>query len=60
MRTAATLVAIAINIVVFVSILAFMIEQIDKEKKIPVIATLFFMMAEIGLAIDTVLICTVR
>lgn len=60
MRTAATLVAIAINIVVFVSILAFMIEQIDKEKKIPVIATLFFMMAEIGLAIDTVLICTAR
>lgn len=60
MRTAATLVAIAINIVVFVSILAFMIDQIDKEKKIPVIATLFFMMAEIGLVIDTVLICTAR
>lgn len=60
MRTAATLVAIAINIVAFVSILACMIDQIEKEKKIPAISTLFFMTVEIGLAIDTVLICTAR
>lgn len=59
MRTVATIITVVINIVTFVSLLAFVIEQIEKQK-IPAISTLFFMMMEIGLAIDTVLICTAR
>lgn len=54
-----SIIAIAINILVFMVLLAFLIETANKNRT-QVLSTLFFIIMEIGIALNTVLICTAR
>ena len=59
MRLPLTIIAVAINIIVFTTLTAFLMTQIS-EQKIPMLSTFFFTLMDIGLALNTVLICTAR
>lgn len=57
MRLALTIIAVAINIIVFMPLTAFLMTQIN-EQKIPMLSTFFFALMELGLILNTILICT--
>lgn len=59
MRLPLTIIAVAINIMVFTMVTAFLMDQIN-QRKIPMFSTFFFTLMDIGLALNTVLICTAR
>ncbi len=59
MRLPLTIIAVAINIIVFTMLTAFLMTQIS-EMKIPMLSTFFFALMELGLILNTILICTVR
>lgn len=59
MRLLLTIIAVAINIIVFTMLTAFLITQIS-EQKIPMLSTFFFALMELGLVLNTILICTAR
>ena len=59
MRLPLTIVAVAINIIVFTMLTAFLMTQIS-EQKIPMLSTFFFAVMELGLILNTILICTAR
>ena len=59
MRTIISVIAVAINLLVFVTVFAFMMKQ-SENRRTNSISTLFFMLMEIGIALDTVLILTAR
>lgn len=59
MRLPLTIIAVAINIIVFTTLTAFLMTQIS-EKKIPMLSTFFFAVLELGLILNTILICTAR
>lgn len=59
MRLPLTIIAVAINIIVFTTLTAFLMTQIS-EKKTPMLSTFFFALMELGLILNTILICTVR
>ena len=59
MRFPLTIVAVAINIIVFITLTAFLMTQIS-EQKIPMLSTFFFAVMELGLILNTILICTAR
>lgn len=59
MRLPLTIVAVAINIIVFTTLTAFLMTQIS-EQKIPMLSTFFFAVMELGLILNTILICTAR
>lgn len=59
MRLPLTIIAVAINIIVFTTLTAFLMTQIG-EKKIPMLSTFFFALMELGLILNTILICTAR
>lgn len=59
MRLPLTIIAVAINIMVFTMVTAFLMGQIN-QRKIPMLSTFFFTLMDIGLALNTVLICTAR
>ena len=52
-----TIIAVAINFLVFITILAMLL---DENHKSNVISTLFFALMEAGLILNTLLICTAR
>lgn len=57
MRLPLTIIAVAINIIVFVTLAAFLMSRNYKHS---VLSTAFFLTMEAGIALNTVLICTVR
>lgn len=59
MRLPLTIIAVAINILVFTTSTAFLMTQI-REMKIPMLSTFFFALMELGLILNTILICTAR
>lgn len=59
MRLPLTIIAVAINIIVFTTLTAFLMTQIS-EKKTPMLSTFFFAVMELGLILNTILICTAR
>lgn len=59
MRLPLTIIAVAINIIVFTTLAAFLVTQIS-EQKTPMLSTFFFALMELGLILNTILICTVR
>ena len=59
MRLPLTIIAVAINIIVFTTLTAFLMTQIS-EKKIPMLSTFFFALMELGLILNIILICTAR
>lgn len=59
MRLPLTIIAVALNIMVFTMLTAFLMGQIN-QRKIPMLSTFFFTLMDIGLALNTVLICTAR
>lgn len=59
MRLPLTIIAVAINIMVFTMVTAFLMGQIN-QRKIPMLSTFFFTLMDIGIALNTVLICTAR
>lgn len=59
MRLPLTIIAVAINIIVFTMWAAFLMTQISEEK-MPMLSTFFFALMELGLILNTILICTVR
>ena len=59
MRLPLTIIAVAINIIVFMPLTAFLMTQIN-EQKIPMLSTFFFAVMELGLILNTILICTAR
>lgn len=59
MRLPLTIIAVAINIIVFTTLTAFLMTQISKQK-IPMLSTFFFAVMELGLILNTILICTAR
>lgn len=59
MRLPLTIIAVAINIIVFMPLTEFLMTQIN-EQKIPILSTFFFAMMELGLILNTILICTAR
>lgn len=59
MRFPLTIIAVAINIIVFTMVTAFLMTQIG-EQKIPMFPTFFFALMELGLILNTILICTAR
>lgn len=59
MRLPLTIIAVAINILVFTMWAAFLMTQISEEK-MPMLSTFFFALMELGLILNTVLICTAR
>lgn len=59
MRLPLTIIAVALNIMVFTMVTAFLMGQIN-QRKIPMLSTFFFTLMDIGLALNTVLICTAR
>nr|DAQ84698.1 MAG TPA: hypothetical protein [Caudoviricetes sp.] len=59
MRLPLTIIAVAINIIVFTTLTAFLMTQIS-EKKTPMLSTFFFALMELGLILNTILICTAR
>lgn len=54
-----SLIAIAINILVFATLFAFLLGQ-TRENKIQIVSTVFFIIMEMGIVLNTVLICTAR
>ena len=59
MRLPLTIIAVANNIIVFTTLTAFLMTQIGKQKT-PMLSTFFFALMELGLILNTILICTVR
>lgn len=59
MRLPLTIIAVALNIMVFTMTTAFLMGQIN-QRKIPMLSTFFFTLMDIGIALNTVLICTAR
>ena len=59
MRLPLTIIAVAINILVFTMWAAFLMTQIS-EKKMPMLSTFFVALVELGLILNTILICTAR
>lgn len=59
MRLPLTIIAVAINILVLIMVTAFLMTQIN-EQKIPMLSTFFFALMELGLILNTILICTAR
>ncbi len=59
MRLPLTIIAVAINIIVFTTLTAFLMTQIS-EQKIPMLSTFFFAVMELALILNTILICTAR
>lgn len=59
MRLPLTIIAVAINMIVFMPLAAFLMTQIN-EQKIPMLSTFFFALMELGLILNTILICTAR
>lgn len=59
MRLPLTIIAVAINILVFTMWAAFLMTQIS-EQKMPMLSTFFVALVELGLILNTILICTVR
>lgn len=59
MRLPLTIIAVALNIMVFTMVTAFLMGQIN-QRKIPMLSTCFFTLMDIGIALNTVLICTAR
>lgn len=59
MRLPLTIIAVAINIIIFTTLTAFLMTQIS-EKKTPMLSTFFFALMELGLILNTILICTAR
>lgn len=59
MRLPLTIIAVAINILVFTMWAAFLMAQISEEK-MPMLSTFFFTLMELGLILNTILICTAR
>ncbi len=59
MRLPLTIIAVAINIIVFTMWAAFLMTQISEEK-MPMLSTFFFAVMELGLILNTILICTAR
>lgn len=59
MRLPLTIIAVVLNIMVFTMVTAFLMGQIN-QRKIPMLSTFFFTLMDIGLALNTVLICTAR
>ena len=57
MRLLLTIIAVAINIIVFVTLAAFLISPNYKHSTL---STAFFLMMEAGIALNTILICTAR
>ena len=59
MRLPLTIIAVAINILVFTTLAVFLMTQIN-EQKTPMLSTFFFALMELGLILNTILICTAR
>lgn len=59
MRLPLTIIAVAINILVFTMWAAFLMTQIS-EQKMPMLSTSFVALVELGLILNTILICTAR
>lgn len=59
MRLPLTIIAVAINIIVFITLATFLMTQIS-EQKIPMLSTFFFALMGLGLILNTILICTAR
>ena len=59
MRLPLTIITVAINILVFTMWAAFLMTQISEEK-MPMLSTFFFALMELGLILNTILICTAR
>ena len=59
MRLPLTIIAVALNIMVFTMVTAFLMGQIN-QRKIPMLSACFFTLMDIGIALNTVLICTAR
>lgn len=59
MRLPLTIIAVAINILVFTMWAAFLMTQIS-EQKMPMLSTFFVTLVELGLILNTILICTAR
>lgn len=59
MRLPLTIIAVAINIIVFTTLAAFLMTQIN-EQKMPMLSTFSFALMELGLILNTILICTAR
>lgn len=59
MRLPLTIIAVAINIIVFTTLVAFLMTQIN-EQKIPMFSIFFFTVMELGIILNTILICTAR
>lgn len=59
MRLPLTIIAVAINILVFIPLTAFLMTQIGKQK-MSMLSTYFFELMELGLILNTILICTAR
>ena len=57
MRLIFTIIAVAINFLVFITVLAMLL---DENHKSNVISTLFFTLMEAGMILNTLLICTAR
>lgn len=59
MRLPLTIIDVAINIIVFTTLAAFLMTQIN-EQKIPIFSIFFFTAMELGIILNTILICTAR
>lgn len=59
MRLPLTITAVAFNLIVFITLTAFLMAQIG-EQKMPMLSTFFFALMELGLILNTILICTAR
>lgn len=59
MRLPLTIIAVAINIIVFTTLAAFLMTQIN-EQKIPMFSIFFFTVMELGIILNTILIFTAR
>lgn len=59
MRLPLTIIAVAINIIVFTTLTVFLMTQIG-EQKMPMLSTFFFALMELELILNTILICTAR
>ncbi len=59
MRLPLTIIAVAINILVFTMWAAFLMTQISEEK-ITMFSTFVVALVELGLILNTILICTAR
>lgn len=57
MRLPLTIIAVAINILVFVTLAAFLMSRNYKDN---MFSTAFFLLMEAGMILNTVLICTAR